>query len=405
MPFAPPLLRMCHLRIFARGCYLAAWLALGGGFNMIAPCAIAKSVPSTLTHEFAVQLPDFASAFAWSSNGQYLAVNQYNTGKVLFVDIANQKLSERFLMASNSYLSWSFDGKMIATNEMGQFNGVRVFSTETLEELGRKSRKEAECIFQHNSAFGFTSDNKNLWVSCEQRGFTDRYVTALKLSVPDLVLAESTEQLLKIPNLFGSSYSDFMMRDGTDLLHSSIISSMLAARDFRGQRLTRQLAAITRFSDKVQFGPVIELEADKNYQRFARRVIPWPEKERIVVFWGQETSAIVERPTVADKSNLPRLEIYDTSTGKRAIAFGAQANHPIAIHDVALARKSGLVIGALSALSPAKGGLVVWDAENGTELQRLNTKFPASWLNLAPDERSLVVIELNELHFYRLSNR
>lgn len=362
-----------------------------------------KNEPPVLTHDFVVQLPDFASKFAWSPDGRQLAVTQFNTGKVLFVDVERRRLMDRVIEAGDPYIAWSPDGKYVAFNEGSRFiNGIRVFSTETWDELGRKARLGGDCPIQNRPSFGFTSDSKSIWASCRQGPFTDRYIVGLKLSLPDLSVADKPERQLSDPIINGHISSDNVVQSESGLLLNSVLTGRSEAQDILGLPLLRHFAAIANLDDKFVPGPVVELDADKDYRRFANDFYQWPERRRLVVFWNWAEHAITKKP-VSDKASLPQIETYDLASGKRLAAYGTRSVLRIPLHAIVLARKSGRVIGALSSLAPNEGGLVVWNPDNGEEVQRLETKFAASWLGLSPDEHRLVVVELNELHFYKIN--
>jgi WD40 repeat protein len=362
-----------------------------------------------LSFEFSVKLPDYPSQVAWSRDGKRLAVSQFNTGKVRFIDLESRQILETVLEASGDpKMVWSPNDKYLALNDGGKANGLRIFETATWKELGHKSRLTGECIFQDGPAFGFSKDGKYLWASCYKRQSEpqpnqDSYKALLKLNVPDLSVAAVVDRPLPVPLDFAAVSNDYAVSTPTGTSLSTIVSSRFDGRDQLGAPILRTFATISELDSESVVGPTVEFQDDKNFQKFATRVLQWPERNAMIAFWGWPDHPLQKDATVPDKYTLPRLETYDTRTGQRLVAFAPTTEHRIPLHDVVLSRKASLVFGALSSTEPNAGALVAWDPMSGKQIQLVPTVNQAAWLWLSHDETRLAVIALRDILIFRVN--
>lgn len=364
-----------------------------------------------LTYEFSIKLPDYPSQLAWSRDGKRLAVSQFNSGKVRFVDLESRRVLNTVLETSGDVkMVWSPDDKYLALNDGGKANGLRLFETATWTELGRKPRLTGECILQDGPALGFSKDGKFLWIACAKnpvKAGSDigSYKAVLKLNVPDLSVAKVVEANSPTQTqgfwIIGSYAID---TDRGTLLSSKIVSiTDTERRDTAGHFYSRKFIAQWQLGDDAVLGPTFELLSNSYYSVSVNRALIWPEKNVAVVSWMWPDHPLQKESPVPDKYTLPRLETYDTRTGERIVAFAPTTEHRIPLHDVVLARKAGLVLGALSSSEPNAGAVAAWDPLSGKQIQVLPTGHQADWLWLSHDETRLAVIVLRDIQIFRIN--
>ena len=229
------------------------------------------------------------------------------------------------------------------------------------------------------------------------------YKALLKLNVPGLSIASVVERNLPQPLDFVAVFQDYAVQTPSGVRLSTILSSRFEGRDQLGGPILRHFATLSELDTDAVPGPTVQLQDDKFYSKHLSRMLQWPERHLIIAFWGWPDYPIQKDAPVPDKLSLPRLETYDTRTGERLVAFAPTSEHGVLLHDVVLGQKAGLVLGALSSLNPAEGGVAAWDPITGRLLQRLSTgRKPASWLWLSGDETRLVVITVDELQFFKI---
>lgn len=362
-----------------------------------------------LTYEFSIKLPDYPSQLAWSRDGKRLAVSQFNSGKVRFVDLESRRVLDTVLETSGDpKMVWSPDDKYLALNDGGKANGLRIFETATWKELGRKPRLTGECILQDGSSLGFSKDGKFLWIACAKRQSKPEpnqgpYKALLKLNVPNLSVAEIVErQPPPLANFVWVDDNDAIATDrGVQL--SILVKVPTGKRDYLGKYSERKLVQPSQLDSDEVLGPMVELQNNKFYRSNVRKILQWPERNAIIAFWAWPENPLEKDAPVPDKYTLPRLETYDARTGERVAAFARPTEHRVALHDVVIARKAGLVLGALSSMNPDAGGIAAWDPMTGAQLQLLPTSHQAAWLWLSYDETRLAVIVLREIQIFRVN--
>lgn len=362
-----------------------------------------------LSFEFSIKLPDYPSQVAWSRDGKRLAVSQFNTGKVRFIDLESRQILETVLEASGDpKMVWSPDDKYLALNDGGKANGLRIVETATWKDVGHKPRLTGECIMQAGPALGFSKDGKFLWIACYKKQSKPQanqgpYKALLKLNVPDLSVSGIVERSLPLPLDFAAVSDDYAVSSPTGSSLSTIVSSRFEGRDQLGGPILRTFATLSRLDSEATLGPTVELQDDKNFQKFAAKVLQWPKRNAMIAFWAWPNWPLKKDSLVPDKYTLPRIETYDTKTGKRMMAFAPTTEHKIPLHDVVLSRKAGLVFGALSSSEPNAGAVAAWDPLSGKQLQVLQTGHQADWLWLSHDETRLAAIVLREIQIFRIN--
>jgi hypothetical protein len=381
-------------------------LAVAGEDSNVSQAEAQRSAP--LSFEFSIKLPDYPSQVAWSRDGKRLAVSQFNTGKVRFIDLESRQILDTVLEASgNPKMVWSPDDKYLALNDGGKANGLRIVETATWKDVGHKSRLTGECILQDGPALGFSNDGKFLWIACMKHQTKPEpnqgpYKALLKLTVPDLSVAGVVERLPPSSD-YVAVHGDYTVETDSGARMSTIVKSATDRKDDFGYAHWRRFVSLSTLDTEVVPGPTVELKNDKNYQVDANRVLQWPERNAMIAFWMWPGHALDKTAPVPDKYTLPRLETYDTRTGERLVAFAPTSEHRIPLHDVVLARKAGLVFGALSSSQPNAGAVAVWDPLSGKQLQVLPTEHQADWLWLSHDETRLAVIVLREIQIFRIN--
>ncbi|MEQ1716202.1 MAG: hypothetical protein ABL907_09500 [Hyphomicrobium sp.] len=382
-------------------------IVAAGGESIVSTSEAQPRVP--LSFEFSIKLPDYPSQVAWSRDGKRLAVSQFNTGKVRFIDLESRQILETVLEASGDpKMVWSPDDKYLALNDGGKANGLRIVETATWKDVGHKPRLTGECILQDGPALGFSTDGTFLWIACYKRQSEPQpnqgpYKALLKLNVPDLSVAAVIERPLPIPLDFAAVSDDYAVSTPTGNSLSTIVSSRFEGRDQLGAPILRTFATMSELDSEAVVGPTVEFQDDKNFQKFAARVLQWPERNAMIAFWAWPNWSLIKDATVLDKYSLPRLETYDTRTGERLVAFAPTTEHRIPLHDVVLARKAGLFLGALSSMEPDVGAIAVWDPLSGKQLQVLPTNHQAAYLWLSHDETRLAVIVLRDIQIFRVN--
>ena len=382
-------------------------LAGAGEDSNVSQADAQRSAP--LSFEFSIKLPDYPSQVAWSRDGKRLAVSQFNTGKVRFIDLESRQILDTVLEASGDpKMVWSPDDKYLALNDGDKANGLRIVETATWKDVGHKPRLTGECILQDGPALGFSKDGKFLWISCYKRQSALQpnqgpYKALLKLNVPDLSVSAVVERALPMAVDFAAVAQDYAVSTPNGTSQSTIVSSRFPGRDQLGGPILRTFATQSELDADAVVGATVEFKDDKNYQVHMNRVLQWPERSAMIAFWSWPNWSLKKDAAVPDKYTLPRLETYDTRTGERLVAFAPTTEHRIPLHDVVLARKAGLVLGALSSMEPDAGAVAVWDPLSGKQLQVLPTNHQAAYLWLSHDETRLAVIVLREIQIFRVN--
>ena len=262
---------------------------------------------------------------------------------------------------------------------------------------------------QTGPAFGFSADGKSLWTACAKQikgpePNWGKYNSFLKLNVPDFSVSEVFERFP--PPIHGTHVSDadgFATETALGVDFSSVIKVATNRRDGLRSAHWHQFATLTTLNQDVHAGPTIELQANEFYETHVNRVLQWPERKAMIAFWMWPGKLLEKDVPVPNRHMLPRLETYDTISGRRITAFAPTNEHRIPLHDVVLTRRAGLVLGALSSMSPDEGAVAAWDPMTGRQMQLLPTGHQAAWLWLSHDETRLAVIVLNEIQIFRIN--
>jgi hypothetical protein len=343
-----------------------------------------------LTLEARIKLPDYPWRLAWSPDNETIAVTQYNKGELRLVHLKDHTVGEPVLthFPGSAPIAWS---PRMAYLVAAQRGGIRLFSTADWREVAGVPSPHDGCHSQTETPPAFTTDGAYIWVSCAQHSTHGGYLAAVKLAVPDLQIADRLP--LESPDIEKrlSALHDTIKLQGTRVAFSTIIAKYVPSKPgypeipsytLRAFDLNRR-SEISAPVDLGQFGWGGGFMIDTPIQS----LVAIDEMIAVVRGWSRDY----------------QITTINLATGEKLAALASIRDKSYqGLKDIRIVSNGSLLIGAVSQLRTATGGIYIWDTSSGNLVQRASDE-PVAWIELSANERNLAAISRDELLIYRVN--
>ncbi len=124
----------------------------------------------------------------WSGDSKFLAVTQSPGGFMAIAELASMTVQKTVMPGTgfDTANAWSPDGKYFAHRT----GIIKIYETEGWTIVSEKTITNDQCGFVSDSDIAFTADSKFLWIGCARPNLPSKFITAVKISIPDIEIVD-----------------------------------------------------------------------------------------------------------------------------------------------------------------------------------------------------------------------